>query len=135
VTSTDQALLIDTSAFLFWHSDSRRLSKRARAALLDALHRPVYVSAVTAFEIATKVRLGKLAVPSVLLNEFAYVVESDGFRVLELNSGSAVRAGLLPGEHRDPFDRLLAAQALVHHCAVVTPDRLFSDSLGTEVLW
>jgi PIN domain nuclease of toxin-antitoxin system len=135
VTSTDQALLIDTSAFLFWHSDSRRLSKRARAALLDALHRPVYVSAVTAFEIATKVRLGKLAVPSVLLNEFAYVVESDGFRVLELNSGSAVRAGLLPDEHRDPFDRLLAAQALVHHCAVVTPDRLFSDSLGTEVLW
>lgn len=135
MTSTDQALLIDTSAFLFWHSDSRRLSKRARAALLDALHRPVYVSAVTAFEIATKVQLGKLAVPSVLLNEFSYVVESDGFRVLELDSGSAVRAGLLPGEHRDPFDRLLAAQALVHHCAVVTPDRLFSDSLGTEVLW
>lgn len=135
MTSTDQALLIDTSAFLFWHSDSRRLSKRARAALLGALHRPVFVSAVTAFEIATKVRLGKLAVPSVLLNEFSYVVESDGFRVLELDSGSAVRAGLLPDEHRDPFDRLLAAQALVHHCAVVTPDRLFSDSLGTEVLW
>ncbi len=135
MTAADQPLLIDTSAFLFWHSDSRRLSKRARAAMLNALHRPVYVSAITAFEIATKVRLGKLEVPSVLLNEFAYVVESDGFHVLELDAGSAVRAGLLPGEHRDPFDRLLAAQALVHHCAVVTPDRLFTDSLGADVFW
>ena len=135
MTATDQALLIDTSAFLFWHSDSRRLTKRARAAMLNALQQPVYVSAITAFEIATKVRLGKLVVPTILLNEFAYVVESDGFRVLELDAGSAVRAGLPPGEHRDPFDRLLAAQALVHHCTVVTPDRRFSDALGTEILW
>jgi PIN domain nuclease of toxin-antitoxin system len=135
VTGPDQPLLVDTAAFLFWHADSRRLSKRARAAMLEALHRQVFVSAVSGFEIATKVRLGKLEVPTVLLNEFAYVVESDGFRVLELDAVSAVRAGLLPGEHRDPFDRLLAAQAIVHRCAVVTPDRLFTDSLGAEVFW
>ncbi len=103
--------------------------------MLDALQRPVFVSAVSGFEIATKVRLGKLDVPPALLNEFAYVVESDGFRVLELDSVSAVRAGLLPGEHRDPFDRLLAAQAIVHDCAVITPDRLFEDSLGVAVCW
>jgi PIN domain nuclease of toxin-antitoxin system len=103
--------------------------------MLDALRRPIHVSAVSGFEIATKVRLGKLEVPAALLNEFAYVVESDGFRVLELDAVSAVRAGLLPGDHRDPFDRLLAAQAIVHRCAVVTPDRLFKTSLGVEVLW
>ena len=135
MSAPDQPLLLDTAAFLFWHSDSRRLSKRARAAMLSALERPVFVSTVTGFEIATKVRLGKLAVPNELLNELAYVVESDGFRVLELDSVTAVRAGLLPGDHRDPFDRLLAAQAIVHRCAVVTPDRLFSDSLGDDVFW
>lgn len=135
MTASEQPLLIDTAAFLFWHADSRKLSKRARAAMLEALRRPVFVSAVSGFEIATKVRLGKLDVPTALLNEFAYVVESDGFRVLELDTVSAVRAGLLPGEHRDPFDRLLAAQAIVHRCAVVTPDRHFTDSLGAEVFW
>ena len=103
--------------------------------MLGALQRPVFVSSVSGFEIATKVRLGKLDVPTALLNEFAYVVESDGFRVLDLDSVSAVRAGLLPGEHRDPFDRLLAAQAMVHDCTVITPDRLFEDALGVAVLW
>jgi PIN domain nuclease of toxin-antitoxin system len=135
VTGSDQPLLVDTSAFLFWHADNGKLSKRARAAMLDALQRPVFVSSVSGFEIATKVRLGKLDVPMTLLNEFAYIVESDGFRLLDLDAVSAVKAGLLPGEHRDPFDRLLAAQAIVHDCAVVTPDRLFEDSLGAAVYW
>ena len=103
--------------------------------MLGALERPIFVSTVSGFEIATKVWLGKLAVPDELLNELAYVVESDGFRVLALDAVSAVRAGLLPGDHRDPFDRLLAAQAIVHGCAVITPDRLFRDSLGAEVFW
>ena len=135
MSGSEQPLLVDTTAFLFWHSDSRRLSKRARAAMLGALERPIFVSTVSGFEIATKVWLGKLAVPDELLNELAYVVESDGFRVLALDAVSAVRAGLLPGDHRDPFDRLLAAQAIVHGCAVITPDRLFRDSLGAEVFW
>jgi PIN domain nuclease of toxin-antitoxin system len=135
VTPSDPHLLVDTAAFLFWHADDRKLSKRARTAMLGALQQPVFVSTVSGFEIATKVRLGKLDVPAALLNEFAYVVESDGFRVLDLDSVSAVRAGLLPGEHRDPFDRLLAAQAIVHGCAVITPDHLFEDSLGVAVLW
>ena len=103
--------------------------------MLGALERPIFVSTVSGFEIATKVWLGKLAVPDELLNELAYVVESDGFRVLALDAVSAVRAALLPGDHRDPFDRLIAAQAIVHRCAVITPDRLFSDSLGAEVFW
>ena len=135
MTAAQQPLLVDTAAFLFWHADNRKLTRRARTAMLDALQRPVFVSSVSGFEIATKVRLGKLDVPPALLNEFAYVVASDGFRVLELDSVSAVRAGLLPGEHRDPFDRLLAAQAIVHECAVITPDRLFEDSLGVAVWW
>jgi PIN domain nuclease of toxin-antitoxin system len=103
--------------------------------MLAALERPIFVSSVCAFEIATKVRLGKLAVPPELLNEFGYIVESDGFRLLELDAVSAVRGGLLAGDHRDPFDRLIAAQAIVHGCAVVTPDSLFASALGANVFW
>lgn len=134
VCSTDPPLLLDTVAFIFWHADSPRLSAPARAALLEAPHRLVYVSAATAFEIATKVRLGKLTVPAALLEDFAYVVEADGFRVLDVDVVSAVRAGQLDSQHRDPFDRLIAAQALLHEAAVVTNDAAFAD-LGVQVLW
>jgi PIN domain nuclease of toxin-antitoxin system len=128
------ALLVDTATWLFWHADSARLSGNARALLLQSLERPIYVSAVSAFEIGTKVRLGKLAVPQELLHDFAYLVESDGFRVIALDAAASVRAGLLPAEHRDPFDRLLAAQALELGATVVTPDAAFS-LLGAPVVW
>jgi PIN domain nuclease of toxin-antitoxin system len=127
-------LLLDTVAFISWHGDNPRLSARVRSALLESLRRPIYVSATTAFEISTKVRLGKLAVPAAILNDFAYVVESDGFRMLDLDAGTAIRAGQLPGDHRDPFDRLLAAQAIALGGAIVTNDATFT-ALGVEVFW
>ena len=102
--------------------------------MLGATQRTVYVSAATAFEIATKVRLGKLSVPAVMLNDFAYVVEADGFRVLDVNAASAIRAGQLASAHRDPFDRLIGAQALGIGAAVVTNDVAFS-TLGVDVFW
>ncbi len=131
----ERPLLLDTVAVIFWHADSPRLSTRARTAMQESLSRPIYVSAITAFEIATKVRIGKLSVPATLMSDFEYVVEADGFRVLALDVGAAVRAGQLPSSHRDPFDRLLAAQALEKDCAVVTLDRLFGDEFGVETLW
>ena len=134
VTSPDRPLLLDTVAFIFWHADSPRLSVTARAALLQAPARTVYVSAASAFEIATKARLGKLTVPPSMLNEFSYVVQADGFRLLDIDAASAIRAGQLAGSHRDPFDRLIAAQALALDCAVVTNDAAFSD-FGVDVLW
>jgi PIN domain nuclease of toxin-antitoxin system len=130
----DTPLVVDTVTWLFWHAGSPRLSATARALLRQALHRPVYISVVSAFEIATKHRLGKLAVPPALLDDFAYVVESDGFRVLPVEAAASVRAGVLPGEHRDPFDRLLAAQALELGATVVSPDPAFAV-LGVPVVW
>jgi len=132
--TAESALLVDTATWLFWHADSPRLSGNARALLHQALERPVYVSVITAFEIATKVRLGKLTVPPELLQDFAYYVESDGFRVLPLGAAASVRAGVLPGDHRDPFDRLLAAQALEEDAMVVSPDTAFA-SFGVSVIW
>lgn len=130
----DQPLLLDTVAFIFWHADSPRLSPVARRAMLAAPQRAVYVSAASAFEIATKVRLGKLVVPPAMLNDFAYVVEADGFRLLEVEAASAIRAGQLESAHRDPFDRLIGAQALALGGAVVTNDAAFGD-LGVDVFW
>lgn len=134
MTDPDQPLLLDTVAFIFWHADSPRLSPLARRAMLGAPRRTVYVSAASAFEIATKVRLGKLTVPPAMLHDFAYVVEADGFRLLDVDAASAIRAGLLVSAHRDPFDRLIGAQALVLNGAVVTNDAAFVD-LGVEVFW
>ncbi len=130
----DTPLLIDTVAFIFWHADSPRLSPLARQLLLEAPQRPVYVSAASAFEIATKVRLGKLTVPPAMLNDFAYVVEADGFRLLDVDAPSAIRAGQLAVAHRDPFDRLIGAQALSIGSVVVTNDTAFGE-LGVAVVW
>jgi len=128
-------LLLDTVAFIYWHADSPRLGTRARAALLDAMTRPIFVSAVSAFEISTKVRLGKLHVPAAILSDFQYVVEADGFRLLDLDAPAAAQAGGLESPHRDPFDRLLAAQALTRDLAIVTNDPVFASDFGVPVLW
>lgn len=134
MTEPDRPLLLDSVAFILWHADSPRLSPSARRAMLEATQRTVYVSVATAFEIATKMRLGKLSVPAVMLNDFAYVVEADGFRVLDVNAAAAIRAGQLASAHRDPFDRLIGAQALYVGAAVVTNDSAFS-ALGVDVFW
>ena len=134
MTAPDRPLLLDTVAFIFWHADSPRLSPLARRLLLEAPQRAIYVSAASAFEIATKVRLGKLQVPPALLHDFGYVVESDGFRLLDVNAASAIRAGQLESAHRDPFDRLIGAQSLVLGGAVVSNDPAFAE-FGVDVVW
>jgi len=134
MTALDRPLLVDTVAVVYWHADSPRLSPAARTAMLQAPERAVYVSAASAFEVATLVRLGKLTVPPPILRDFGYVVEADGFRLLDLDVASAIRAGQLAGALRDPFDRLIGAQALTMGAAVVTNDVAFSG-LGVDVLW
>ena len=135
VAPDERPLLLDTVAFIFWHADSPRLTPRARTALHQSLARPIYVSVVSAFEIATKVRLGQLHVPSAIMSDFQYVVEADGFRMLDLDAHAAVRAGQLVSAHRDPFDRLLAAQALTRECTIVTLDDVFAREFGVDVFW
>lgn len=135
VAVDDSPLLLDTAAFILWHAGSRKLPARVRAVLLTSLERPIHVSTVSAFEISTKVRIGKLRVPAALLDDFSYIVEADGFRVLELGSAAAVRAGQFESDHRDPFDRLLAAQSVQLGATLVTPDRAFAREFGVTVLW
>ena len=126
-------LLLDTHAFLWWLSGSRRLSGAARRAVEDDTN-DVVVSAASAWEIATKHRLGKLPGSEALAGDVAGAIAGQGFEELGITVRDAERAGRLVGPHRDPFDRMLIAQALVHDLAVVSVDTVF-DRYGVKRLW
>ena len=112
------SLLLDTNAFLWWVSDSPRLATGAREAITAE---DVWISSATAFEIATKRNSGKLRFD----DDIARQVTKNGFRALDVTIEHAVAAGDLPLHHRDPFDRILIAQARLEQMTVVTSDPLF----------
>lgn len=126
-------VLLDTHALLWWLSDDAKLSRRARI-VISATSNTVFVSAASAWEIATKVRLGKLPSGVELASDFDGHMEREGFLSLQISVEHAVRAGLLPGEHRDPFDRMLIAQAQAENLQLVSKEELF-DGYGVRRLW
>ena len=126
-------LLLDTHAFLWWLAGSRQLSADARAAIEDDAN-DVLVSAATAWEIATKHCLGKLPQVGLVARDVSGAVANEGFEELAITVNDAQRAGQLPGPHRDPFDRMLIAQAVVHGLALVSIEAVF-DSYGVNRLW
>ncbi len=127
------AYLLDSVAVLLWWTDADRLGRRART-LIEEAREPLRISAVSVWEIANKNRIGKLDAVRDFCGEFARLVERDGFALLDITAAHAMRAGYLPGNHRDPFDRLLAGQALVEDLTVVTNDDEIAK-FGCKVLW
>jgi len=128
-----QALLLDTHALLWWWAQPDRLSPRVLALLKDP-HTTVMVSAASAWEIATKHRIGKLPSGGTIIAQWDERITTDGFAQLSISSGHALRAGTLPGTHRDPFDRMLAAQSILEATPVVSIDEALS-SLGAARIW
>lgn len=126
-------VLLDTHALLWWVADSRRLSERARAAIRNEAN-DVVVSAVSAWEIATKHRLGRLPEADGLAGDIRGAIVGQGFSELPISVADAERAGRLSGPHRDPFDRLLIAQALAHDLVIVSNEKPF-DLYGAPRLW
>lgn len=126
-------LLIDTHILIWWWSDDPLLRPRIRE-LMEASETVVYVSAVCALELAIKVRLGKLPQMAHRVTQFHEGVRDDGFYHLNVHYEHAVRAGLLPGDHRDPFDRVLAAQSLIEDLPLVTCDPQIA-AFGCRTLW
>ncbi len=126
-------LLLDTHALLWWAHEPEELSKRAFEAISDGRN-DVFVSAVSAMEIATKDRAGKLDYPSPLANRFLALVAEFGFADLSVSCAHAERAGNLGGDHKDPWDRLLAAQAELEGMALVTKDRRMAI-WQVQVIW
>jgi PIN domain nuclease of toxin-antitoxin system len=114
-------------------TEDPRLSRTA-AQLLESESIEVTVSPVSAIEIAIKHRIGRLPHGDVLVPAFRKRVEADGFHLSTLSVEHALRAGSYPGAHRDPFDRLLAAQAELEGLTLVTRDPAFAD-FPCETLW
>ena len=113
-------LLLDTHALLWWLDDHPALSQQARAAIADGRNL-VFVSAVTIWELRIKQALGKLELPE----DFQSVLEHEPFEALDITAAHAWETGNLPDYHRDPFDRLLIAQAKVEGLTLVTRDAQF----------
>ena len=126
-------ILLDTHALLWWMIGNPRLSPRARAAV-DAPNAEVLVSAASAWELAVKVRLCKLPEASRLTHRLAESLAEQNFKSLAISLEHGRLGGLLPGAHRDPFDRVLAAQALLDDLVLVTNDAAFS-TFGVKTLW
>ena len=126
-------LLLDTHAFFWWLSGSKRLSLPARQAIGDE-DNEVIVSAASAWEIATKHRIGKLPDAEALALDIPGAIAGQNFEELPITIEHAARAGALPGPHRDPFDRMLIAQALSGNLVLVSIESLF-DSYGVRRLW
>jgi len=126
-------LLLDTHALLWWLAGDERLSVPAREAVGNEANE-VFVSAASAWEICTKVRIGKLPGAAEVAADVAGCLVSQGFYALPISVEDAQRAGNLPGPHRDPFDRMLVAQAQALEVPLVSNERLF-DGYGVRRLW
>lgn len=126
-------ILLDTHALLWWLDGDVRLSKRARAAIGD-VRTACLVSAASAWEITTKARLGKLPGALAVAADVSACLRSQQFTPLDISVDHAQRAGSLPGAHRDPFDRMLIAQAHAENLPVVSNDEVF-DGFGVVRIW
>jgi PIN domain nuclease of toxin-antitoxin system len=125
--------LLDTHTLLWWLCDDQSLSKRARAFISNTGNVGI-VSAASAWEIATKLRLGKLPTAAELAADFVGYVERENFEPLSISPEHAIRAGLLPGPHKDPFDRMLIAQTQAEGVPVISNDAIF-DAYGIRRIW
>src|SRR5271166_6223555 len=126
-------ILFESHALVWFLDADPRLSKRALGALSapDATH---VVSAVSAWELANKVRLGKWPAVADFAQTFAETITAQGFDLLPITAHHGRLAGFLPGAHRDPFDRMLAAQSQLENIPLVTADPVFK-AFGTRVIW
>jgi PIN domain nuclease of toxin-antitoxin system len=125
--------LVDTNALVWWLTDNPQLTKKARSILSKPDH-DVYVSAATGWELATKVRIGKWEEARVLLQDLPARLAREYIGVLAIDLDASLLAGQLDHPHRDPFDRMIAAQSIVENMKVVSSDAVF-DELTKRRVW
>lgn len=126
-------ILLDTCTLIWATLSPSSLSAHARRAIAEN-NNVVMVSAASAWEIATKVRLGRLPGVEELERNYLDVMQDAGYTLLAIDTEAALRAGRLGPDHRDPFDRMIAAQALALDIPVISPDTAFGK-LGVRRLW
>ena len=126
-------MLLDTHAFLWWVGDDLRLSERAREVFSNGDNDLVF-SAASGWEIAIKARLGRLRVPGDLNTYLSKQLTKNYMSVLPVHLSHALRVHALPDHHRDPFDRLLVAQAIVEELPLLRADPWIAR-YPVEVVW
>jgi PIN domain nuclease of toxin-antitoxin system len=124
--------LIDTHVLIWWLDGGNRLSSQVRNVFRDP-DSTILVSAASAWEIAIKSAAGKMDAGP-LIDSFENEIEQEGFVELPILARHAVRAGLLSGPNKDPFDRMLAAQALTENVPLISRDTHF-DSYAVRRIW
>jgi PIN domain nuclease of toxin-antitoxin system len=125
-------ILLDTHVLLWWLGDRKRLTSAAFSAIEDPAHK-AYVSAVSAWEMTIKQRLGKLNAGPIL-TDFERLLEEEGFTPLHITVGHALNVGSEKSANKDPFDQLLAAQARLENLSIVSSDRFF-DKQAIQRIW
>jgi PIN domain nuclease of toxin-antitoxin system len=125
------AVLLDTHAFLCWCEGAKELSRKARKAISEE---DCHVSLASLWEIAIKISLGKLKLPSSFERYFPEQMSVNGFSSLEIGFRHLASSIILPWHHRDPFDRLLIAQALEEDLALVSRDAVM-EQYGIRRIW
>jgi PIN domain nuclease of toxin-antitoxin system len=124
--------LLDTHVVVWWLEDADRLSRRAATLLADR-DNTILISAAVGWELAIKISLGKMK-PRSILEGLDHLLAQEAFSELPITLEMAVRAGLLPPHHRDPFDRMLVAQAQSLNAPIVSADAIL-DKYGVRRLW
>jgi PIN domain nuclease of toxin-antitoxin system len=125
--------LLDTHAFLWWITDSPRLSSRVREIIADGRNE-LFFSAASGWEIAIKARLGRLEIPGDLERSLTEQLSQNAIQALPIYLSHALRTHALPNHHRDPFDRLLVSQAILERLTVLSADVQISR-YPVEVIW
>ena len=126
-------VLLDTHAFLWWVDDAPTLTRRAGNVLANPANE-CWFSLVSCWEMAIKISLGKLRLPGTIQRFIPEHLAANAFRQLSIDFRHVTRVATLPFHHRDPFDRLLAAQALEEDCAIVSADPIFRK-YGVKRIW
>ena len=128
-----KALLLDTHAFLWWISDDPRLSSRASAIIKDGNNK-LFLSAASGWEIVIKVRLGRLTLPEPLETFVPEQMALNAIEGLPIQMSHALHVYTLPDHHRDPFDRMLVAQAQLENLPILSADPQIS-LYAVETVW
>ena len=126
-------VLLDTCTLIWATFSPKSLTPKVRKIIADK-NNIILVSAASAWEIATKVRLGRLPGVERLERDYLNAIDAAGYTPLAIDTESALRAGRFASAHRDPFDRMIAAQALALDIPVLSPDAQL-DSLGARRVW
>jgi PIN domain nuclease of toxin-antitoxin system len=127
-------LLLDTQCWLWWFSQPERLSEKTISHIADETNE-LWFSVASIWEMGIKVALGKLPLPEPIDNYISTRMRQLDVRSLEITATHALRAAALPLHHRDPFDRMLIAQAQIEDMTLVSADAMFKQYADVSILW